>query len=215
MEIALHYPDIISSLDWMTRSLAVKVVTVNPNAYLIALIAVLGTVVGAAISAITQFFTARGSSANQLTALQLSLKHATHEGLLQERRRTYTKFLLTMERWNLLCGDVYEAAQKGRSTPDVDVALEEYRAVHTELNLLAGRELADLAERQFNQDRDMMSSARDGIKPERNQSNAVSATALTAVMQEELNAILDISIDHTWREPPRKGGRRFRRWSRF
>src|SRR5215470_6513290 len=170
-------------------------VAASPNAYLVALIAVLGAVVGAAISAITQFFTARRSSANQLTALELSLKHATHEGLRQERRRVYTRFLLAMEQWDRLCIEVYEAKKKSRKIPDYHSALKEYRAAHTELKLLAGKDLAMRAQDGFSQNLEMMRRARKGKKPDEHP-NLVLPTVLTAAMQSEMNAIVSILMDH-------------------
>jgi hypothetical protein len=169
-----------------------------PNPYWIALIAVLGAVVGAAIAAITQFFTARGSSASQLAALQSYMNHATQEGIRQERRRVYARFLLAMEKWNLLYLDTYEAAQSRWRwrLPKTEAAFEEYRIAHTELDLLAGEDLARLAQRMFNDSLRAMKDAEQGINPDRGHSEGqVFPTQITAAMQAELNISGTIPVD--------------------
>ena len=73
--------------------IAATVVTKNGTSpYVVALIGVLGAVVGASISALTQGIAAKSTSRAQATALQLQLDHQTQEAVRQQRFRVYSEF---------------------------------------------------------------------------------------------------------------------------
>lgn len=140
--------------------------TGDVNAYWIALIAVLGTCVGAAISATTQIVTNRRSASIQQTAVERQLDHSTQEAIRQDRRTAYARFLRASNAWNRLYIEYYLAKMNKRSTPDIIEAQEELIAAHMGVSLLAGPEVSELAYRIFNQDLHSMSRARQGLNPD-------------------------------------------------
>jgi hypothetical protein len=157
------------------------------NAYFVALIAVLGTALGAAISALTQMLTTRRSSAHQLAVLRLQLDHQTSEAVRQDRREAYIRFLLARDRWALLTLYTSAAVHDKEELPEDQGLDAEYAAARTQLDLFAGKKLARLAGNSFSQDMADMRAARKGENPENHQTEGyVPPTELIAAMQEEL-----------------------------
>jgi hypothetical protein len=167
------------------------------NPYWIALIAVLGTVVGAVISSVTQALTSRRSAADQLASLELQMDHGTQEAIRQDRRRAYTRFLSAMEQWNLLYIAVYNAVKAEHKPPARHVLWKEFVAARSEVNLLAGEEVARFARRIFRQYVESMEDAIKGNNPDKGHAEGlVFPSMLLAAMQKELD-IPGIPIDPT------------------
>jgi hypothetical protein len=181
----------------MTITTAITTGTMqNASPYWIALIAVLGTAFGAAISASTQMLTTRRSSANQLAILKLQLDHQTSEALRQERRQAYVRFLIAKDKWESLYLDTYEAVKEKSDPPDTDEAYFEYGAALAQLDLFAGEKLARLANGLYNQDVNTMDGALEGKDPdETRQEGGVLPVQVTAAMQEELQFVGGVPID--------------------
>ena len=162
-------------------------ITPSANAYWIASIAVLGTALGAAISAITQMLTSRRSSASQLAILKLQMDHQTSEAIRQERQQAYARFLLAVDKWGVLCFLTYEAVLSKADLPGNDEAYVEYATAHTELDLLASRKLAALANKKFNQDVIVMNKIREGADYYKSYpKGTITPGVLITAMQEEL-----------------------------
>lgn len=176
--------------------------TIAAEPYWTALIAVLGTIVGATISAITQTLTNRRSSVNQMLAIQVQLDHAAREAIRQDRRRTYARFLLLAQRWDRLCSDVYIAVTNGDDPPVTDDPREELMACYSELDLLADEHLGRMAFTYLNEELRLMRHALDGEDPEElsKTEGQITPSALTAAMQKELGiAGIPVNPKTGWR----------------
>jgi hypothetical protein len=141
--------------------------TIRVNPLWIAVIAVLGTVVGATISALTQVLTTRRSSVSQLTAIKLQLNHETQEAIRQERRQVYARFLVVRHKWTSMTSDICEAVQKKQDPLSTEALSEEYRTAYAELDLLATERLAEWADQVYWKDLQAMWRAHAGDQPYR------------------------------------------------
>jgi|SRR5215813_1779855 len=148
----------------MSRAIATST-TIGVNPLWIALIAVLGTVVGATISALTQVLTTRRLSVSQLTSMKLQLNHETQEAIRQERRQVYARFLLVRHKWTSTMLKVYEAVREEQDPPSTESLNEEYRTAYAELDLLATERLAQWADEVYQRDSQAMWRAQAGDQP--------------------------------------------------
>lgn len=182
----------------MALAIVTHTVDAASNPYWIALIAVGGTVVGAAISAMTQALSSRRSSTSQLLAIHLQLDHATQEAIRQDRQRAYARFLLAAHSWNLLYLDVYDAVKDKKEPPNTQDADNEYVVAHSELDLLAGEEVARLVTNFYVQQTELMIKAKNGENVSailtKHDKSMITLSALTAAMQRELG-ISGIPVD--------------------
>lgn len=161
--------------------------TSDPNAYLIALIAVLGTIVGAGISGVVQFLTNNRLSSSQQSLIQLQLERSATEALRQDRRRVYARFLTSMDKWNRLYLDVYKAKSTDREVPNFDKEQREFALASSELDLVAGTDIAYIAHRIFNRYLRSMTRASNGLHPDVGHREGMAfPTALLAAMHKEL-----------------------------
>jgi hypothetical protein len=167
----------------------------DSSAYFIAFIAVVGTVVGASIAAITQVITARRSSRDQVSFLKLQLEHGSNEKLRDARRESYAAFLLAESQWERLAFEVYALPRRKRKRFDCSAQHRQYSSAHARLDLLAGEQVATMAMRVFNQDMTTMNDALNGDDPDGLPPGSVFPTALVRAMQDELGIKDVIPID--------------------
>jgi hypothetical protein len=147
-------------------SLTVAEATSGPNPYIVALIAVGGTIVGAIISGISSALTAGRAAKGQQAILQMQLNHQTIEANRQERRAAYAAFLDAMERWNLLVNDVLSGVIGDEDLKTAKAALwDTWRAAFCRLQLVAGERVEAIATQIFLQYIDDMEQAEAGRGP--------------------------------------------------
>jgi hypothetical protein len=179
-------------------SLAAQQAASTPDPYIVALIAVGGTALGALILGIGSAISARRTSERQRIALQMQLDHQTTEAIRQERRSTYAAFLDAMERWNLLVNQVYRATIGDKELLTAQAALwDTWREAFCRVQLVAGRRVEELASGIFEQYVDEMEDAKAGRGPDPDPhgSHRVFPISLIAAMQAELGITDGIRID--------------------
>ncbi|MGH3403222.1 MAG: hypothetical protein ACRDRJ_12120 [Streptosporangiaceae bacterium] len=176
---------------------AAPVSTTSP--YIVALIAVGGTIVGAITSSVTQSLTSRRASRMQLEAIQAQLDHQTQEALRQARRELYTGFLAAYDEWNALTVHTYSLIRQRRARrklPDRSVPSERLTAALRDMEVIASNPVADYAARMYDQARYMMDKALNGESPDLGHSpEIVHPYGLIALMQKDLGVRDGIVLD--------------------
>jgi hypothetical protein len=78
--------------------------TSGANPYLLTVIGVVGTLLGAAVAAVAQAFTSRVMRASQTEMIELQTKHATEQLLRGQRREVYAQFIRALDEAGQLRG---------------------------------------------------------------------------------------------------------------
>lgn len=170
----------------------------SSNPYFIAFIAVIGTMIGATIAAITQTITTRRSSQEQLISLKLQMEHQTQESIRQDRRRAYVRYLQAMYQWEISALYIYGRSRRERKKvrpSDYVKYWEEYQDSLTEITLLASDRVSRLAHRIMENCRDDVKMALRGESPDRGNPEGEFPITLIAAMQEDLGVAGGIFLD--------------------
>jgi hypothetical protein len=138
----------------------------NGNPYFIALIALAGVVGGAAIAAVTQYFTGKSASQSQSAALNRWFEHSKTEAVNTERRRAYARYLTAMNAYQLLTVTTFGAVSSGEHAPDNTRERNEFSLALSEVQLLATQKVSYIAGDMFNNLMQRMSLAMDGRNPD-------------------------------------------------
>lgn len=168
------------------------------NPYFVAFIAVIGTVIGATIAAVTQAVTTRRASKEQLASLKLQMDHQTQEAIRQERRRAYARYLRAMYEWEIVALEIYRKPRRERKRvrrSDYLKYWEEYQASLTDVDLLASDCVSKLAHRLMENCIDNVEVALQGENPDRGSPEGEYPVTLIAAMQEDLSVAGGFILD--------------------
>lgn len=166
------------------------------NAYLVALIAVLGAVVGAGLSAATQVLTSRTSTKVQLATVNAQLEHQTQEALRQERQRIYAKYVDIQTQWDLITLETRHAVNNNKKIPARRRALDRaYVSTQIEMSLVASEAVMEYAGRLRTNCQDDMKAAEEGKYPDSYKHLGYTRMGLMALMQQDLGIRDGVVVD--------------------
>jgi len=165
------------------------------NAYVVALIAVLGAMIGAGLSAATQVLTSRTSTKVQLATVNAQLEHQTQEALRQERQRIYAKYLDIQTQWDLLVLETRDAVDKKKKIPPSRVLDRTFTSAQVEMVLVASETVMEYASKLRNNCQADMAAAEEGKFPEPYKYPHLTRMGLMALMQHDLGIKDGVVVD--------------------
>jgi len=165
------------------------------NAYVVALIAVLGALVGAGLSAATQVLTSRTSTKVQLVTVNAQLEHQIQEALRQERQRIYAKYLDIQTQWDLLTLETRSAVNNKKKVPDHGPLDRIYTSTQIEMTLVASEAVMEYASKLRNNCQDDMEAAEQGKYPDSYKYPSYTRMGLMALMQQDLGIKDGVVVD--------------------